>query len=64
MNLNPAPENWVKSSYSSPEGGNCLEWAPSYTHTHHFVPVRDSKVSHGPVLVVSVQGWRDFVAHV
>ncbi|MFG7946506.1 DUF397 domain-containing protein, partial [Streptomyces cacaoi] len=37
------PTRWVKSSYSSPEGGNCLEWSPASAAANGPVPVRDSK---------------------
>ncbi|MFF8330466.1 DUF397 domain-containing protein, partial [Streptomyces cacaoi] len=44
------PTRWVKSSYSSPEGGNCLEWSPASAAANGPVPVRDSKNPEGPVL--------------
>ncbi|WP_405618519.1 DUF397 domain-containing protein [Streptomyces sp. NBC_01511] len=53
---------WVKSSYSSPEGGNCVEWSPTFADAHGVVPVRDSEDPDGPVLTVSPRGWRAFVA--
>ncbi|MFI6081082.1 DUF397 domain-containing protein [Streptomyces sp. NPDC051217] len=54
--------DWVKSSYSSQDGGNCVEWAPAFAQAHQVVPVRDSKDVEGPVLTVSCEGWRAFVA--
>ncbi|MGX9227486.1 DUF397 domain-containing protein [Streptomyces albus] len=39
---------WRKSSYSGPDGGNCLEVA----ETPGTVHVRDSKEQRGPVLSV------------
>lgn len=62
MNPNPVPTVWVKSTYSNGDGGNCIEWSPSYAHTHHLVPVRDSKALHLPHLTVTPHAWTDFVA--
>ncbi|MFK0226820.1 DUF397 domain-containing protein [Streptomyces sp. NPDC090303] len=53
-----AGATWRKSSYSNGDGGNCVEI------THDFVgivPVRDSKVTDGPVLVVPAAAWAAFV---
>ncbi|KES06648.1 hypothetical protein BU52_12745 [Streptomyces toyocaensis] len=41
------------------DGGNCLEVCDAHTAV---VPVRDSKVPHGPVLTVTAQAWTSFVA--
>ncbi|MCX5201467.1 DUF397 domain-containing protein [Streptomyces sp. NBC_00237] len=60
MNAKPAAPLWVKSSYSGPEGGNCLEWAPEAIRGG-LVPIRDSKVPAGPTLNVSDAGWGVFV---
>lgn len=49
----PAPHEWVVSSYSGPEGGNCLQWAPEYAAATGVVPVRDSKNPGGPALMLS-----------
>ncbi|MCT2593062.1 DUF397 domain-containing protein [Streptomyces sp. N2-109] len=54
--LGAAP--WIKSSYS---GGNCIEVAPGFPGV---VPVRDSKVPCGPVVVFSGVSWASFVAGV
>ncbi|WP_310723974.1 DUF397 domain-containing protein [Streptomyces sp. N2A] len=51
---------WCKSSYSSDEGGNCVEVAASPTTVH----VRDSKNPAGPTLALSVGAWQAFVAAV
>ncbi|MCS0635865.1 DUF397 domain-containing protein [Streptomyces sp. LP05-1] len=51
---------WVKSSYSGPAGGNCVEWAPDAVGATGAVPVRDSKVP-GPVVTVSAGAWAAFV---
>ncbi|WP_431980818.1 DUF397 domain-containing protein [Streptomyces qinglanensis] len=58
------PAQWVKSSYSSPEGGNCLEWSPSVAQTTGVVPVRDSKDPEGPVLSFASDSFAQFVAGV
>jgi hypothetical protein len=52
---------WRKSSYSDGGGTNCVEVAPGYTH---LVPVRDSKVPQGPVLVLSATSWSSFLTKV
>ncbi|MFI1467008.1 DUF397 domain-containing protein [Streptomyces wuyuanensis] len=49
---------WRKSSYSNGTGGECLEVADGLPHV---VPVRDSKVPHGPVLAVGAGAWSSFV---
>ncbi|MFH8615056.1 DUF397 domain-containing protein [Streptomyces sp. NPDC017979] len=54
MTSAPLPTTrWVKSSYSTDNGGSCVEWAPDHATTTGTVPVRDSKRPHGPVLMVS-----------
>ncbi|MFE9096267.1 DUF397 domain-containing protein [Streptomyces sp. NPDC007264] len=55
------PSGWRKSSYSDPNGGSCLEVLDGHPAG---VPIRDSKVPHGPVLVFSAAGWASFVAAV
>ncbi|MEV4906501.1 MULTISPECIES: DUF397 domain-containing protein [Streptomyces] len=52
---------WVKSSYSSADGGNCLEWAPSAALATGAVPVRDSKDASIPGFTVSGSAWSTFV---
>ncbi|GAA2598512.1 DUF397 domain-containing protein [Streptomyces axinellae] len=58
------PTQWVKSSYSSPEGGNCLEWSPAAAVAAGVVPVRDSKVAEGPVLAFPAAAFAAFVTRV
>ncbi|GHF41068.1 DUF397 domain-containing protein [Streptomyces sp. JUS-F4] len=69
--------HWFKSSYSSDQGGNCIEVAyhwrkSSYSNgdggacvevaTHPAaVHIRDSKVTDGPVLTVEPAAWSAFV---
>ncbi|MGW2723262.1 DUF397 domain-containing protein [Streptomyces sp. NPDC001492] len=47
---------WFKSSYSSNEGGECIEVATQPTAVH----IRDSKTT-GPNLTVSPRTWAAFV---
>jgi Domain of unknown function (DUF397) len=49
---------WRKSSYSSGNGGNCVEVCAAGTGT---VAVRDSKDVTGPELEFTGQAWTDFV---
>ncbi|MEU6672718.1 DUF397 domain-containing protein [Streptomyces sp. NPDC046925] len=51
--------SWRKSSYSNQDGGACVEVSDGFAAA---VPVRDSKVSHGPVLVFPATGWALFVS--
>ncbi|MFB7913082.1 DUF397 domain-containing protein [Streptomyces sp. NPDC056061] len=78
----PAPHitalAWFKSSYSSSQGGNCLEVAYDWHKSSHSsgqggdcvevathpaaVHIRDSKVTDGPVLTVPPTAWTAFLA--
>ncbi|GAA2239976.1 DUF397 domain-containing protein [Streptomyces indiaensis] len=49
---------WRKSTYSNGSGGDCLEVCDAHTAV---VPVRDSKVPHGPVLTITAPAWTSFV---
>ncbi|MGW7256911.1 DUF397 domain-containing protein [Streptomyces sp. NPDC054834] len=50
---------WFKSTYSSSEGGACLEVAAS-PHTIH---IRDSKnPEDGPTLRIKPEAWKAFTA--
>jgi hypothetical protein len=49
--------SWFKSSYSSDQGGMCVEIATSPATIH----VRDSKDPHGPQLALGIAQWADFV---
>ncbi|AXG78601.1 DUF397 domain-containing protein [Streptomyces paludis] len=53
--------SWVKSSYSSQDGGDCVEWAPTHARAHGIVPVQDSKQPGGPVLMVSAAAWQALI---
>ena len=48
---------WIKSSYSSEEGGECVEVAASHAAIH----IRDSKTAPGPALTLDPTAWSAFV---
>jgi hypothetical protein len=50
---------WRKASYSSTNGGACVEVAGNLPGV---VAVRDSKDPEGPKLVFSLDEWRSFTA--
>lgn len=50
---------WRTSTYSNGEHGDCVEVADGLAGV---VPVRDSKVQGGPVLMVSAATWTGFVS--
>jgi hypothetical protein len=68
---------WFKSSYSSNEGGNCLELAYAWRKSSYSgseggdclevaahptaVHLRDSKTPTGPTLTISPSSWSSFV---
>lgn len=53
---------WRKSTYSGGDGGeDCVEVADGVTGV---VPVRDSKVDGGPVIVVGAVAWAEFIGGV
>ncbi|MBV1957843.1 MULTISPECIES: DUF397 domain-containing protein [Streptomyces] len=51
---------WFKSSYSD-KGGTCVVVATNLVASLGTVPVRDSKVSSGPVLSVPAAAFSSFV---
>ncbi|MFI5940397.1 DUF397 domain-containing protein [Streptomyces uncialis] len=57
MTMNSPASIWVKSSYSTQNGGSCVEWAPSNVTATGIVPVRDSKRPTGPVLMISADAF-------
>jgi hypothetical protein len=59
MDLNRA--EWRKSSYSTGNGGACVEVASNLPGA---VAVRDSKDPHGPALIFTPGEWRTFTAGV
>ena len=52
---------WRKASYSSTNGGNCVEVADNL---RGVVAVRDSKQPDGPVLAFTLDEWQVFCAAV
>ena len=52
---------WRKSSYSSGNGGNCVEVAPNLPG---IIAIRDSKDPCGPVLAFTPAEWEAFTAGV
>jgi Domain of unknown function (DUF397) len=52
---------WRKASYSSSNGGNCVEVAGNLPG---IVAVRDSKDPDGPALTFTPSEWRAFVGGV
>lgn len=48
---------WFKSSYSTGNGGECVEVAAAAARVH----IRDSKQTSGPVLTVAPAAWAGFV---
>ncbi|MEU9066482.1 DUF397 domain-containing protein [Streptomyces sp. NPDC048306] len=49
---------WRRSTYSGNEAGSCVEVVDGHPAG---IPVRDSKVPGGAVLVFSVGGWTSFI---
>ncbi|MER7791652.1 DUF397 domain-containing protein [Streptomyces sp. NPDC097640] len=49
---------WRKSSYSGNNADSCIEILDGYPSG---VPVRDSKIPHGPALILSADAWSSFV---
>ncbi|MEU1520241.1 DUF397 domain-containing protein [Streptomyces sp. NPDC005811] len=50
---------WLRSSYSNESGGNCVEVA---CNLPHLIPIRDSKLPHGPTLLLTPTAWSPFLA--
>ncbi|MFG2357785.1 DUF397 domain-containing protein [Streptomyces sp. NPDC048521] len=51
--------NWRKSSYSSDQGGECVEVAETPTAT---IAIRDSKNPEGPILTVDPAAFTTFLS--
>ncbi|OON70422.1 DUF397 domain-containing protein [Streptomyces tsukubensis] len=58
----PQPDQWVKSTYSDGNGGQCIEWAPEHTAVTGEFLVRDSKDPNGPHLNLTREGFAGLVA--
>jgi hypothetical protein len=55
----PPAAGWIKSSYSGPTGGNCVE----ITHLYGGqVAVRNSRHASGPALLFTAAEWDAFLA--
>lgn len=77
--MNTDELTWFKSSYSSGEGGDCLEVAYDWRKSSYSggeggecvevaahpttIHVRDSKVTDGPQLAVAPGSWAAFVSY-
>lgn len=59
--MEPSRLNWRKASYSTTNGGGCVEVAANLPG---IVAVRDSKDPDGPVLTIKDARWGDFIAEV
>ncbi|WP_030383462.1 MULTISPECIES: DUF397 domain-containing protein [unclassified Streptomyces] len=64
MTFTPAPRDehdpeWIKSSYSTDEGPDCVEVAPSMER----ILIRDSKNPAGPRLALAPTTWAAFVPY-
>ena len=57
----PGAARWRKSTYSDGNGGNCVEVADGVPGV---VPVRDSKVTGGAVLLMGSAAWTEFIGAV
>ncbi|WP_449486534.1 DUF397 domain-containing protein [Streptomyces avidinii] len=58
MHVELSAVRWRTSSYSTATEGLCVEVADGLIG---IVPVRDSKVQDGPVLVIGATAWTGFV---
>ncbi|MER5839790.1 MULTISPECIES: DUF397 domain-containing protein [Streptomyces] len=50
---------WIKSSYSTADGPDCVEVATAPAH----ILVRDSKAPDGPRLALTPAAWASFLPH-
>jgi hypothetical protein len=58
--MDTSSATWRKSSYSGPNGGNCIE----ITAAAGVVAVRDSKDPQGSVLAFGPEAWKKFAGQV
>jgi Domain of unknown function (DUF397) len=54
---------WAKSTYSSGDGGQCLEWAPEHAAVTGEFLIRDSKNPSGPQLALTREAFTALVRH-
>ncbi|MFJ2608205.1 DUF397 domain-containing protein [Streptomyces sp. NPDC087425] len=62
-NENVSAPDWMKSSYSNGQGGECIEWAPQHAAATGEFLVRDSKNPHGPQLALTAEGFAGLVTY-
>jgi hypothetical protein len=64
--MSTAVLQWFKSTYSSDQGGQCLEVAVSVGESgvEPAVHIRDSKNPTGPILRVTPTSWTAFATYV
>jgi len=55
----PLSRDWTKSSYSDPNGGNCVE---ARHPSSNVVQVRDSMDPTGPILTLKARHWASFLS--
>ncbi|WNE99015.1 DUF397 domain-containing protein [Streptomyces luomodiensis] len=55
---------WIKSSYSDGNGGECVEFTPGIAPTAGVVTVRDSKHPADPALLFPMEAWTSFTTAV
>jgi hypothetical protein len=60
--LDLARATWTKSSYSGPNGGQCLAFSRTFANTG-IVPIRDTKTPHGPTLTTTTDQWNAFITY-
>ena len=61
--LDVAAVEWVRSTYSDANGGECVEFSRTFAPAG-AIPVRDSKIPQGPALTCAPDGWAAFVSAV
>jgi hypothetical protein len=54
----PLSSDWKKSSYSDPNGGDCVQ---ARQPVADIVQVRDSKHPDGPILTIPARTWLEFL---
>ncbi|WP_049571420.1 DUF397 domain-containing protein [Streptomyces sp. SBT349] len=52
---------WVKSSYSGGNGGQCVEFSRSFVPSG-MIPVRDSKSTASAGLIFDTHAWAQFIS--
>lgn len=61
MTRTALPDEWIRSTYSQSNGGECIEWAPSYARVTGQVLVRDSKNPGGSHLTLTPEAFTGLV---